>query len=191
MTGRGGKGGHAATPEERAAKRAAAVAEGRMSEAPAHAPFEAGNVVSVIHGANSDRIVSVRAQAKLESCLSDSGFPEHAKQPYLRDSLKSWCWVRARIELYWEMCENLGPDKALSELATTDERVKIFEGGTKRKAQTAKRMSPESMLKQWEAHALNLANALALTPLAMAKLGKDVASTQRDLASYWAEIEKQ
>lgn len=162
-----------------------------MSEAPAHAPFEPGNVVSVHYGAHSDRIVSLRAQARLEACLADPGFPEHVKQPYVRDTLKSWCWVRSRIELYWEMCERMGPDKALEELSTVDERVKIFEGGTRRKSAAAKRMSPEDMLRRWEAHALNLANALGLTPLALAKLGKDIAAGQRDLASYWAEIEKQ
>lgn len=182
------KGGHAKDPEVRAAKLAAAVAEGRSS-GPGDPPFEEGNVVAVVHGATSDRIVGLRAQAKLEACLVDPSFPEHVKQPYVRDTLKSWCWVRSRIELYWEMCENLGPEKALSELTKTDERVKIFEGGTRRKASQSKLTSPEAMLKQWEAHALNLARELGLTPMALAKLGKDIAATQVRITQLWEEDE--
>lgn len=186
--------GRSKDPAERARKRQAAIDAGLMRGTPdvVRVPFGAGNEVAVTHGAYSDSVLSPRAAAKMEQWLADPDFPEHAKKPYLRDVLRSYAWIRARIDLYWEMCDELGPERAIEELTTTTEKVtgSMEDGTFKRTAKSRKRMAPEETLRRWDASALKYAEQLGLTPMARAKLGKDVSSTAVNLAQVFTESEE-
>ena len=186
--------GRSKDPAERARKREAAIAAGLMRGTPdvVRVPFGEGNEVAVTHGAYSDSVLSPRAAAKMEQWLADPDFPEHAKKPYLRDVLRSYAWIRARIDLYWEMCDELGPERAIEELTTTTEKVtgSLEAGDFVRRSKSRKRMAPEETLRRWDASALKYAEQLGLTPMARAKLGKDVSSTAVNLAQVFTESEE-
>lgn len=184
--------GRSKDPEERRRKLERSIAEGRSqgpgNDSPRAEAFGPRNLVPVTHGAYSARLVNPRAEAKLQAWLGDGDLPEYAKHPAQRWTLRSLARTEVRLELVDELCESMALEDALSELTVTEERERSMgDGAKRRRVRTRKRLPPDEQLRRWEAHALNLRRELGLTPLSRAKLGKDVASTNVDLAKLWAE----
>lgn len=134
------------------------------SGGPAHKyswpPFEADNTKAVKHGAYSKRIIDPMA-AKIGNELVES-------YPHLRDFLE-----------------------ATLEYARVDAQVERLQMWVNEHGELDDEGEPTSaniLLLRTRTHLLNLADRLGLTPLARAKLGRDVAATERDLVTMMQEI---
>ena len=78
----------------------------------------------------------------------------------------------------------------MTELTTTDETEADAGRGTVRRQSASRKVSSlMSVLHQAEVRAANRRKELGLTPLARARLGKDIAASQFDLARYFAELD--
>ena len=186
--------GRAKTPEERQRKREAAIAAG-LTRATPDVPLSAraervgpGNDLALSHGAYVPAIVNPIAARKLAWMLGPD-WPEHVKAPHLRPLLSELAVTEARIELLDAEIDGLGIEDAISELTTTVEKLtgSMEEGTFRRRAKSKKRGSPLEARRREGAHRLNLLKELGVTPLARAKLGKDVSSTAVNMAQIWSE----
>ena len=123
------------------------------------APFAPGNAVSTHHGAFSERRVAPLAQRLVEQVVADNGY---LQDPSYASALHSWGRTEARIELVsaW-----------LIEKGDLDPQGKVRPAA--------------DLLNRLEARAENLRSALGLTPLARARLGRDISGSQFDLARAW------
>lgn len=188
--------GRSKDPAERARKREAAIAAGLMRGTPdvvsptREAGFGAGNEVALSHGAYVPAVVNPLAEAKLEWYLGPD-WPEHVKLPYLRPTLWDLAVTEVQIELLDRRIQEQGIDDANAEFTTTVERVTgSMEGGTfKRKAKSKKTTATLETRRRLASHRLNLLKELGLTPMARAKLGKDVSATAVNLADVFTESE--
>ncbi|MAU81874.1 MAG: hypothetical protein CME34_08385 [Gordonia sp.] len=134
---------------------------------PAHGlyePFKSGNLAAVKSGAYSPRIVEP---------LADAVYTDLVEQhPRLRDPL------------YAVMVRDFA--RTLVRVERMEER--LTDGDLDADGQPV----PGSVsLLRYRKHLMNLADRLGLTPLANARLGKDTAAAQFDVAKLMAEIAKQ
>lgn len=135
-------------------------------------PFQPGNQVAVSHGAYSDRLVGPRALEIALNLTQDGAFPAYLAEPRYRPAVLAYCTTLARLERL---------ETWLGAQATDGMPLELAENGEVRGA-TRLLMDLE---KQAERHR----QALGLTPLAAARLGKDVAAQRLSLAQVWAQIE--
>lgn len=121
-------------------------------------PFGPGNEVAVKHGAWSPRRVDPLA-TEMVATVADATWLRPADRPAL------WSWARceARIQLVVEWLEAKGD---------------LSDDGEVRPA--------ADLLTRLEAQASGLRARLGLDPLSRARLGRDVAAQQVDLARLWA-----
>ena len=178
----------AKTPEERAAKLALAKLTGKSQPA-----FGENNQAALVHGAYSAGVWQPMVEERLASWLNDPDFPEYAKALPQRFALRSLARCQVRLELYYAALEGMTPAQAASEIDTTRETV--TGGGMtgqpmKRKARVTKQGSFEEMVRRWEVHHLNLSKELGLTPVAQAKLGRDVVAAKLDMAALIAQSQE-
>jgi hypothetical protein len=167
--------------------------------------FVAGNTLSVVHGASGthrtgappgmsrqdpsemrDRAAEIERALRTE--LTDS--PYIGQKDY---SLTVTALARdqAMLDMMWEWVWAQPFAALLTEIMTTDETLTGLGGDTVRKHTLSKRMvSILGQIHQVEARADRKRQQLGLTPLSRARLGKDVASQQFDLAKLWAEVDR-
>lgn len=134
-------------------------------------PFAPGNEMAVKHGAFSPRRVDPLAADLIERMLADAGAPGSTTGYLLEASFQPalWSWARAeaRCQLVSEWLWDNGGD--------------IEPNGEVRKA--------AEYLRRWEAQALKHREQLGLSPLARARMGRDVAAGRVDMARVMAELE--
>ena len=123
-------------------------------------PFEPGHQVSLKHGAWSPRVVDPLAEELVATVAATVDWWRPCDRPAI------WAWARAevRCQLLVEWLAGKGGD--------------VNDDGTMRPAAEA--------LTRLEATAGTLRARLGLDPLSRARLGRDVAGTQVDLARLWA-----
>lgn len=128
-------------------------------------PFEPGNTVAVRHGAYSPRRVDPLAQEILAAVEGTVSWWTPA------DRAQAWRWARleARCQLLVEHLADLGGD--------------LDSEGNERPA--------SALLTRLELQASNLASKLGLDPLSRARLGRDVAAAQVDVATLMAHLDDQ
>lgn len=128
-------------------------------------PFEPGNEVAVRHGAYSPRRVDPLAQQILTAVEGTVTWWTPA------DRAQVWRWARleARCQLLVEHLDELGGD--------------LDADGNERPA--------AALLTRLEQQASNLASKLGLDPLSRARLGRDVAAAQVDVATLMARLDDQ
>jgi hypothetical protein len=179
----------AKSPEERAAKRAAAVEAGLTTGSAAPA-FVEGNDVALSYGAYAPAVVTPRAESMLEELLEDPDFPEYAKARMSRPLLLRLCQVRVRIALWWEAVEDQGVG-AGDEVTLTQETVTGGgeSGPMKRRGRSVKSTPAEETLRRWVAQEEKLCTVLGLTPVARARMGRDVSAAASSLADLWKDGE--
>ena len=131
------------------------------THAPRHPDFTPGNTVALRHGAWSPRTVEPLAAELVEAIAGTVDWWKPADMPSV------WAWARteARCQLLTEYLAVHGGD--------------LDDDGSVRAA--------ADLLTRLEARAESLRSKLGLDPLARARLGRDVASTQVDLARIWAD----
>jgi len=125
-------------------------------------PFQPGNQLAVTHGAYSPVRVDPLAHQFRDEILAGPGM-QYLEQPQYAAIFWRYCRAAARVQLI----EDWVDDMTMSESARSD------------RGQT----SALELLRKWTATMLTLASRLGLDPLSYARLGKDVAATQVDLAT--------
>lgn len=177
--------GRAKTPEERAAKLAAAKASGKSLTSPRHENFRPGNEMAVTHGARAVITIADVVEQRVIDFLNDPDRPEYAKKPAQREALISWVRFGVRIDRLNAVVDQMDDIMdAITELQETTEEVTGSRDSKNlyREAATRKRADILETIRKQEMARLNYARELGLTAASQAKMGKDVASTQIDLA---------
>jgi len=131
-------------------------------------PFAPGNTLAMSHGGYSQRMVVGEAKAVMAALLPD--LPDYLLQPRYRPALDAYATCLARISRVAVWLERLGTEDQPAELTN--------EGGVR---------AATTLLMQLEREADRHRSALGLTPLAAARLGKDVAAAQRTIWDAWGE----
>lgn len=127
-------------------------------------PFEPGNAVARRHGAFAADVED--AAVVLVDELLDVPSAQYLTDPVYRPSLRSWAVAEVR-------CRRLA--------AYVVEQGELDEDGAPRPALEA--------LRTWETRASNERDRLGLSPLSRARLGRDVAAQNVDVARLWATAE--
>jgi hypothetical protein len=155
-------------------------------------PFGPGHEVSVTHGANSERRLGPLAEAFVAALMADEATPDYLREPSYRWAVQAWGRAEAIVMLLSDWLSGMDVETALTEVTTSEESEERSKGGLKaRRQMTSRRVaSVVDQLHRHEVRAMQLRARLGLDPLSRARLGKDVASQQLDLARLWAEEDR-
>ena len=120
----------------------------------------------------------------------DGGADDYLRKPVMRHEVLAWAWAEAQVTLMRAWMDADSISTAMTELTTTEETEADEGRGTVRRVSASRKVSSlMSELHKAEVRAANRRKELGLTPLARARLGKDIASSQFDLARYFAELD--
>ena len=157
------------------------------------APFEAGNFAAVKSGTQSERLLAPLAEAVLLEARADPSWPAYLDEPVYAMSVSAWARAEAAVQLYTRYLERQTPEEWSTEVTDAAE---VTEGGGERggretrRSRTRKRTPSLEMWRKLEQHASNLRTKLGLDPLSRARLGRDVASSQADMAQIMAQLDR-
>jgi hypothetical protein len=129
-------------------------------------PFQPGNQLAIKHGANSPYRVDPLAHQFRDEILSSPDM-QYLTKPQYAATFWSYCRTAARVQLLEDYVDAM----SMTEATRSD------------KGQT----SALELLRKWTATLITLAARMGLDPLSYAKLGKDVVSTQVDLAKLLSD----
>ncbi|GAB2747665.1 hypothetical protein [Nocardioides pakistanensis] len=135
-------------------------------------PFQPGHTLSLKHGAYSERLVEPRAR-EIAQGMADAGeLPDYLAQPRYRGAVMDLARALAQRErlVTW-----------LTEHATEGTPLELAENGEVRGAAV--------LLERVERAIERHRDRLGLSPLAAARLGKDVAASRVSLAQVWAQMD--
>jgi hypothetical protein len=134
-------------------------------------PFQKGHELSMRHGAWSPRKVEPLAGEHAERLLAQASAPQspvaYLADPTYRPTVWAWARTEARIQLLSEWLIDRG-----SEVDDKGEAV-----------------GAANLLNQLESRAESLRARLGLDPLSRARLGRDVAAAQVDVAALMAQLD--
>lgn len=134
-------------------------------------PFEPGNLAHLQHGAYSPRKVDPLAQSYVDQLLEQAAAPESQTGYLLDPSYRPAIWSLARVTAQVEL---------LSEWLASRDSAGVDKDGEELGALRA--------LMRCEARAESLRSKLGLDPLSRARLGRDVAAGQVDMAKLLAAL---
>lgn len=117
-------------------------------------PFEPGNLMHLKHGTRSDRFVEPLAQQFIAS-VHAPGMPEYLRWPQFEAAVMAWAKAEAKVELFGQYIASMTPAEAMTPVKS----------GVK---------SPIEQYRVLDAHARILRADLGLTPMAFAKIKKDM-----------------
>lgn len=153
----------AGRPKTRARK--AAQEAGELTPAPAQSwqrpPFEKGNTLSIRHGAHSERSIAPIAEKWIETALSQCAY---LNDPSYAPALTAWARFEAKVDLLHDWIDEYGLIDATGQATPAAKLLPVYEG-----------------------RASSLRATLGMDPVARAKLQRDAAATQVDLAALMAQ----
>lgn len=132
-------------------------------------PFQPNNQLAVTHGAYSAKRTDPIARRLIDEVCTDPT-TSYLASPKYHAQLWQWAVAQARVEVLTEYVDELGMAAAMD-----SDRGKT---------------PPVEVLRKWMATSLTLARDLGFTPASAARLGKDVASTQVDLATLLSKRDR-
>ncbi|WP_326830227.1 hypothetical protein OIE13_17010 [Streptosporangium sp. NBC_01810] len=132
-------------------------------------PFEPGHTLSTKHAAYSPRRVDPLAAELVDQALADDAIP-YLRQPSYRPALWAWGRAEARVQL---LAEHLAEHEA---------------GGCRGCDKCARW---DEQLRKWESAAGTHRGRLGLDPASRARLGKDTASAQVDMARLLSGLDSE
>lgn len=138
-------------------------------------PFEPGNLAAKTHGAWSDRLVDPLAQEIIAEMTPVVTWWTPADMP----TVAAWARTEARIQLITSWLGEQGGDLHDREVPLGASGHTLTELGAVQPA--------AQHLSKLEARAESLRSKLGLDPLSRARLGKDVAGAQVDMARLMAD----
>lgn len=138
-------------------------------------PFQPGHTLSLSHGAYSPRKVDPLARELVDLVLGDDTVPSYAKAPAYRAELWAWGRAEAQTQLLteWLAKEGEAAGDGVGDLDSESVRAAYL------------------LLHRAEARAASARTRLGLTPLAAARMGKDVAigrAADVDVAQRMAQL---
>ncbi|WP_193311435.1 hypothetical protein [Georgenia satyanarayanai] len=125
-------------------------------------------MLTVTHGAQSDRLVRPRALEIATDLAEDDALPAYLAERSYRPALMAYATTLARIERVESWLERTVPEHGVPEL----DGEGAVRGATK-------------LLERLERSADRQRQELGLTPLSRARLGRDVAVQQVSLLQVW------
>lgn len=137
-------------------------------------PFQPGHTLSLKHGAYSERLIAPRALEIAQGMQEAGELPDYLAQPRYRGAVMDLATALARRERL---------EMWLAEHSTPGTPMELAENGEVRAAAVLL----ERVEKAIERHR----DRLGLSPLAAARLGKDVAAERVSLAQVWAQMDAQ
>ncbi len=151
-------------------------------------PAAPGNDLATVHGANSERRIAPRAAQIAAELLSHPDTPRYLHEPSYAPVIHAWARAEAVVALLWDWLAEHDIDAALTDLTTTDEDHQHRKSGSRKRTVSHHIESVLTQLHRHEVRAMNLRSRLGLDPLSRARLGKDVASQQFDVARMFAQM---
>lgn len=136
-------------------------------------PFAPGHTLSMRHGAHSDRLVGPRALEIAAALEDDGALPEFLRDPSYRPAVLAYCRTLAQVERVEGYLAEHTPEHGVPELD---------DDGAVRAA--------TRLLDRLVARADRQRADLGLTPMARARLGRDVAAQQATVWDLWARAEQ-
>lgn len=137
-------------------------------------PFQPGHTLTLKHGAYSERLVEPRAR-EIAQGMADAGeLPDYLAQPRYRGAVMDLARALAQRERLVAWLEAHAAEGTPMELA---------ENGEVRAAAV--------LLERVERAVERHRDRLGLSPLAAARLGKDVAASRVSLAQVWAQMDQE
>ncbi|RZU30473.1 hypothetical protein BKA19_0089 [Blastococcus saxobsidens] len=138
-------------------------------------PFDGppGNTLALQHGAYSPRKVDPLAAELRAAVLADVS-TDYLRAPRYAPALWAWARAEAQVQLLTEYLARAGEETADGVGDLEQDRVR----------------SAYLLLHRAEARALSGRRALGLDPLAAARLGRDRAATEVDVARVMAEMDR-
>ena len=156
-------------------------------------PFEAENTAAVTHGIHSARMLVPLADAILAERKADEKWPAYLDEPFYASAVSAWARAEAAVLLYTRYMEQQDPEEWSTEFGVAEEETTgdgNKGGDTTRRSRTRKRTPTLEQWRKLEQHASLLRTKLGLDPLARARLGRDVASSQADMAQIMAQLDR-
>lgn len=132
-------------------------------------PFREGNQAALKHGAFSDRLVKPRAREIAQMLHDDGALPGYLLEARYAPALLAYCQVLAQIERVETWLASTATDGVPQELGP--------DGAPK---------AATRLLMDLERRADTSRRDLGLTPLAAARLGRDVAAERVSLGAWFA-----
>jgi len=149
-------------------------------------PFAAGNGLSTTSGFMSPRRVRPLAERIAADLLAAESTPDYLRDGSYGDAIRSYATVEATSELLLDWVSGQDIGEAMTELSDGEESERRS-GERVRRSSSSRRMgSALDYLMRCQHLALRMRSELGLTPLARARLGRDVAASRVDLARLWA-----
>ena len=171
---------------------AAAAAQLKPARGYSWPPFEAQNTAAVTHGIHSARMLVLLAEAILaeRKATTVARVPRGAG---VRAGGRAWARAEAMLELYTEYVEQQTAEAMSTEFGEAEEDITGdgTKGGGLDAAVPDRKTGPSLELwRKLDAAASMHRTKLGLDPLARARLGRDVASSQADMAQIMAQLDR-
>jgi hypothetical protein len=161
------------------------------SQRPPFKPEDGGQHIegmSATHGARSPRRVGEMAAAITAELLGDPGTPDYLRDRTWQYAIAGWAEAEAIVRLLRIYVAEHDLMDAMTEYITEEEDT-VMRGPKTKRLTTGRRVhSVIDQLHKAEMRAMTARSKLGLDPLARARLGKDIASQNFDLARYLAEF---
>jgi hypothetical protein len=148
-----------------------------------------GNELALQHGANSERRVGPLAEQIAAALLADPNTPQYLREPSYSATVAAWSRAEAVVELLWRWLGEHDFNAAMADATVTKEDSTFGKGTSRKRTSTRHIESVLNQLHRHETRAMNLRSRLGLDPLSRARIGKDVAEAQVDLARVFAEMQ--
>jgi hypothetical protein len=153
--------------------------------------FDTGHTKSLQHGARSERTITAVANQIYETVRNSTDWPAYLDEPVHQWAVRAWLRAEAVVHLLTAYLEDVDIQDALTETTIlkeqTDSEGDKTAGRTSRVSTARRTGAALDYLRKWETQATNARTRLGLDPLSRARLGKDIASANVDLARIWAE----
>lgn len=153
-------------------------------------PYRAaeGNALARTHGAHSPSVVAPLAEEIIANTLTSNPHLDAVRD---QSTLEAHGWAEAICVLCRRFVAASSLEDAISD-THTEESTEHHAGGTSRRSTKGRRtQSTLALLDRWEARAAKLRNDLGVTPMARAKLGRNVVATQVDMATFLSSLREQ
>ncbi len=152
-------------------------------------PFEPGNTVSTWHGAKSERRIGPLAERIEQTARGLPSWPSYLDDAAYGPAVASWARAEAIVELLWRYLSERDLDETLSD-TSTDKTITEQDGDGKQRRISAGRRTRAALdlLERAEGRAARARASLGLDPMSRARLGRDVAASQVDMAQLLSQL---
>ena len=129
------------------------------------------------------------AEAVISAVLASPHTPAYVKEPSYYPAVEQYGWRYAKVMLLRRYCAGLDLEQQMTEVSEMDETQRNPQPGVQKRVTLVKsRQSALRQLQEAESALERSLQALGMTPMARARLGKDFAKAAKaDLALIWAE----